>query len=73
MARKSSVRYYPSRSAFFTVYRGERHKLAEGPDDQPDGPTFLAALTAFRGLTPRRPPRSPSAAARTWPPVTDSA
>jgi integrase len=46
--RKASVRYYPSRGAYFTTYRGKTHRLAEGPDDAPAGRTFLAALERFR-------------------------
>ncbi|HEX5269045.1 MAG TPA: tyrosine-type recombinase/integrase [Gemmataceae bacterium] len=48
--RKASVRYYPSRGAYFTTYRGKTHRLAEGPDDAPAGPTFLAALDKFKQL-----------------------
>lgn len=50
MARKPSVRYFPSRSAFYCQHRGKQHKLAEGPDDAPDGPTFLRALDEFKAL-----------------------
>lgn len=50
MARRASVRYYGSRQAYFTHYQGKQIKLAEGPDDAPNGPTYLAALTAFSGL-----------------------
>jgi integrase len=47
MARKPSVRYFQSRSAYYCQFNGRQHKLAEGPDDSPTGPTFLAALEAF--------------------------
>jgi integrase len=30
--------------------RGRQHVLAAGPDDSPKGPTYLAALTAFKDL-----------------------
>src|SRR5262249_27517674 len=50
MARKPQVRYFPSRNAFYCQHQGKQHKLAEGPDDSPNGPTYLAALTAFRRL-----------------------
>ncbi|MBA4063092.1 MAG: hypothetical protein C0501_05160 [Isosphaera sp.] len=50
MARRASVRYYASRAAYFTHFEGRQIKLAEGPDDAPKGPTYLAALDAFRRL-----------------------
>jgi integrase len=48
--RKSSVKYYPSKKGYFTIYQGQTHRLATGPDDGPCGPTFLAALTKFREI-----------------------
>src|SRR5581483_8335675 len=50
MARRASVRYYASRKAFFTHFEGRQIKLADGPDDAPKGPTYLAALDEFRRL-----------------------
>jgi integrase len=50
MARKPEVRYFESRGAYYTQYEGRQHKLATGPDDRPNGPTYLEALSAFRGL-----------------------
>jgi len=50
MPRKPQVRYFESRKAYYTQYKGKQHKLADGPDDSPQGPTYLAALTAFRSL-----------------------
>jgi integrase len=50
MARKPQVRYFDSRKAYYTQHRGRQHKLAEGPEDSPHGPTYLAALAAFRSL-----------------------
>lgn len=50
MPRHSRVNYYPSRHAYFCQISGKQHKLAEGPEDGPSGPTFLAALQAFRHL-----------------------
>jgi hypothetical protein len=32
------------------VYRGVRHELALGPDDAPNGPTYLAALGKFTAI-----------------------
>jgi integrase len=48
MARKPQVRYFRSRNAYYCQYNGRQHKLATGPDDSPGGPTYLAALQAFR-------------------------
>jgi hypothetical protein len=50
MARRASVRYYASRKAYFTHFEGRQIKLAEGADDAPKGPTYLAALGQFRQL-----------------------
>lgn len=47
MARKPQVRYFESRNAFYCQLHGKQHKLADGPDDFPDGPNYLAALKAF--------------------------
>src|SRR5262249_37804875 len=48
--RKASVRYYASRGAYFTHFEGDQIRLSVGPDDAPNGPTYLAALDAFRQL-----------------------
>jgi integrase len=48
MARKPSVRYFDSRGAYYCQFRGKQHELAKGPEDFPSGPTYLAALEAFR-------------------------
>lgn len=50
MPRRSTVRYYPSRSAYYTQIDGVQHWLATGPDDGPDGPTYKAATSAFARL-----------------------
>lgn len=50
MGRRASVRYYDSRKAYFTHFEGKQIKLADGPDDAPKGPTYLAALEQFRTL-----------------------
>ncbi len=47
MARKASVRYWESRSAFMCWHDGRQHVLAEGPDDSPHGPVYAAACKAF--------------------------
>lgn len=48
--RKASVRYYASKGGYFTHYEGKKHRLADGPDDAPNGKTYLAALDKFREL-----------------------
>jgi integrase len=48
--RKASVRYYESRGAYFTHFEGKQIRLADGPDDAPKGPTYLAALAKFSEL-----------------------
>ncbi len=52
MPRKTSVSYWPTRKGggYFCIYKGTRHELALGPDDQPDGPTYMAALTKFQAV-----------------------
>jgi integrase len=47
MARKSSVSYWPSRSAYGCWFHGQQHILAAGPDDQPGGPTYRDAIQRF--------------------------
>jgi integrase len=47
MARRSQVRYFPSRRAYYTQINGQQHHLADGPDDAPSGPTYLAAVNKF--------------------------
>jgi integrase len=47
VARRSSIRYFESRGGYYTQLRGQQHKLATGPDDAPDGPTFQEASRQF--------------------------
>jgi integrase len=47
MPKKPSVRYFPSRGAYYCQHKGRQHKLAVGPDDSPTGPTFLAAVKQY--------------------------
>src|SRR5436309_1852006 len=48
--RKASVRYYASKGGYFTHFEGKNIRLADGPDDAPNGPTYLAALAKFSEL-----------------------
>jgi hypothetical protein len=48
--RKSSVRYYATKGAYFTHFEGKQIRLADGPDDAPKGKTYLAALARFQEL-----------------------
>src|SRR5262249_2116237 len=60
MGRRANVNYWPTRGgwvdaagkyqagSFWTTIGGKQRLLASGPDDRPDGPTYLAALAAFR-------------------------
>jgi integrase len=60
--RRPNVNYWTSRGtwidaegnarrgAYCTTLNGTQHVLAAGPDDAPKGPTYNAALTAFRDL-----------------------
>lgn len=50
MARKSSIRYFESRGAYYTQLNGKQCLLARGEDDYPNGPTYQAALDEFTNL-----------------------
>jgi integrase len=50
MARKPSVRYWPTRNAYCCWFRGKQYVLAEGPKDEMDGPTYTAAVRKFAEL-----------------------
>lgn len=50
MPRKPQVRYFKSRSAYYTQWQGRQVKLASGKDDAPNGETYLAALRSFQTL-----------------------
>jgi integrase len=47
---KPSVRYWKSKKAYGCSIAGDQHFLARGPDDAPNGPTYLGALDRFRKL-----------------------
>lgn len=48
--RRGNVRYFPSKHGYFTTFQGRTYRLAEGPEDGPRGPTFLAALDEFKRI-----------------------
>jgi integrase len=50
MPRTSTIRYFKSRHGFYTQYQGRQHPLAQGEDDRPDGPVYLAAVRRFSQL-----------------------
>jgi integrase len=50
MPRKPQVNYWASRGAYYTQVNGVQHRLADGPDDSPTGPTFTAALEAYKAI-----------------------
>src|SRR5437016_2848918 len=47
MPRTPSIRYFESRQAYYTQFRGRQRLLATGPKDEPDGPTYKAAVIRF--------------------------
>jgi integrase len=50
MARRASVRYWPTRNAYCCWWQKKQVVLAEGPDDAPHGPTYTAAVRKFANL-----------------------
>jgi integrase len=48
--RKPSVRFYPSRNGYYVTVNGRTHRLADGPDDAPEGKQFKMALDRFREI-----------------------
>lgn len=47
MARTPRIHYFVSRRGYFTQYHGRQHLLARGTKDEPDGPTYKAAVQKF--------------------------
>jgi integrase len=47
MARRPQIRYFDSRGAYYCQVRGRQHRLATGPDDFPNGPTYKAAAKRY--------------------------
>jgi hypothetical protein len=50
MPRTSSIRYFKSRKAYYTQYRGRQFCLAAAPRDEPEGPTYRLAVQRFSEL-----------------------
>jgi integrase len=50
MPRRTQVNYYKSRGGYMCQINRKQYMLAKGPDDAPRGPTYLAALDAYRDL-----------------------
>jgi hypothetical protein len=50
MPKATEIKYWPSRKGggYFCNYQRKQHELALGPKDGPNGPTYLAALDAFK-------------------------
>src|SRR5262245_19845323 len=52
VAKPPSIRYWPTRKGggYFCVYQRKQHELALGPKDGPRGPTYRAAVEAFKNV-----------------------
>lgn len=50
MARKSKVNYWDTRGGYYCWHKGKQVLLAKGPKDEPNGPTYLAAVAEFGRL-----------------------
>lgn len=50
MPRRTKVNYFPSRGGYYCQLNRKQYLLAQGPDDAPRGPTYLAALDAYKSL-----------------------
>lgn len=48
MSRTPTPRYFKTRDAYYCQWLGRQYRLAVGPKDEPDGPTYLAALDAIK-------------------------
>ena len=57
MPKAPEINYWPSRKGggYFCHYKRQKHELALGPDDRPTGPTYIAALEAFKALLEEKP------------------
>lgn len=50
MPRRTKVNYFPSRGGYYCQINRKQYLLASGPDDAPGGPTYEAALVAYKHL-----------------------
>jgi hypothetical protein len=48
-------RSFKSRNAYYAQLEGKQHRLADGPKDEPDGPTYRAAVQRFAEILPCAP------------------
>lgn len=51
MANKSTVWYREGCKAYYTTFKGKQVELVKGPKDEPEGPTYVAAVKALAKLT----------------------
>ncbi len=47
MPATPKINYFESRRGYFTQFKRRQHLLASGPKDEPDGPTYRAAVKKF--------------------------
>jgi integrase len=47
MPATPQINYFESRQGYYTQYRRRQRLLAKGPKDEPDGPTYRAAVKKF--------------------------
>ena len=47
MPATPQINYFESRQGYYTQYKKRQRLLAKGPKDEPDGPTYQAAVKKF--------------------------
>ncbi len=47
MPATPQINYFKSRQGYYTQYKNQQRLLAHGPKDEPDGPTYQAAVKKF--------------------------
>jgi hypothetical protein len=47
MPRTAQPRYFASRKGYYVQHRCKQYLLATGPKDEPEGPTYKAAVRRF--------------------------
>jgi integrase len=56
MPKAPEISYWERKGGgYFCNYKRKKRELALGPDDRPTGPTYLAALDAFKALLEEKP------------------